>query len=62
MYPDHASAMHFDPVEWAREKQASREKDAEDIASGRKTEEQLRVENCYLPLDAVLDRSRMPRF
>lgn len=53
---------YLDPDDWARQKQASRDRDAADIAHGRKTEEQLRIENCYLPLNAILDRSRMPRF
>lgn len=57
-----ASTTYFEPADWVREKQASRDRDAADIASGRKTEEQLRLENCCIPLDAVLDRSRMPRF
>lgn len=39
------SNEHFDPEQRAREKQASRERDEADLASGRKTREQLRREN-----------------
>jgi len=35
----------FDPAERAREKQASRDRDAADLASGRKSAEQLNREN-----------------
>lgn len=35
----------FDPKERAREKQASRDQDARDLASGKKTREQLCEEN-----------------
>lgn len=37
--------MKYDPPERAREKQASRDQDAADLASGKKTREQLRREN-----------------
>lgn len=39
---------YFDPEERAREKQASRDQDERDLASGAKTREQLRVENTFL--------------
>lgn len=39
----------LDPVERAREKQASREADARALASGQKTREQLWSENTLLP-------------
>lgn len=61
MSSNHASAMYLDPAEWAREKQASRDQDAADIASGRKTVEQVRRENCMLPLEAKVNLARMPR-
>lgn len=35
----------YDPDERAREKQASRERDERDLATGEKTQEQLRHEN-----------------
>lgn len=35
----------YDPKERAREKELSRERDQQDLASGRKTQEQLRREN-----------------
>lgn len=35
----------YSPAERAREKQAAREQDAADLASGAKTREQLRAEN-----------------
>ena len=35
----------YNPAERAREKQASRDQDAADLASGRKTREQLKREN-----------------
>ena len=38
----------YDPAERAREKQASRDQDEADLASGRKTEELLRRENSWL--------------
>ncbi len=56
-----ASPKYLDPEEWAREKQASRDQDAADIASGRKTVEQVRRENCLLPLEANVNLARMPR-
>lgn len=39
--------MEYDPLERAREKQLSREKDEEDLKSGAKTQEQLCQENCW---------------
>ena len=39
------SSDFYDPAERAREKQASRDQDEADLASGRKTREQLRLEN-----------------
>lgn len=39
------SNEHYDPERRAREKQASRERDEADLASGRKTREQLRRES-----------------
>jgi len=38
-------AGYYDPVERRREKQADREQDEADLASGRKTAEQLQQEN-----------------
>lgn len=38
----------YDPAERAREKQASRDQDVADLASGKKTREQLRRENGML--------------
>ena len=38
----------YDPAERAREKQASRDQDAADLASGAKTREQLHAENAAL--------------
>jgi hypothetical protein len=50
-----------DPLEWASEKQASREQDQLDLASGAKTRAQLRRENAALP-PSPPDWSRMPRW
>ena len=38
----------YDPAERAREKQAARDQDAADIASGAKSREQLHAENAVL--------------
>ena len=38
----------YDPAERAREKQASRDQDAADLASGAKTHEHLHAENAAL--------------
>lgn len=46
----------FDPAERAKQKQASRDKDAEDLASGLKSTEDLRKENGKFAFpDAVVD-------
>jgi hypothetical protein len=42
------SDRYFDPKERAREKQASRDQDERDLASGAKTREQLQRENSFL--------------
>lgn len=42
---------YFDPEERAREKQASRDQDDRDLASGAKTREQLCRENSFLRPD-----------
>lgn len=44
-YPSRMRSDRFDPRERAREKQASRDSDARDLASGAKSREQLRREN-----------------
>lgn len=45
-----------------REKQASRDKDAQDLASGHKTREQLRRENGLIRITKILwDQIRAPR-
>lgn len=41
----------FDPAELAREKQRSRDEDARALATGEKTLEQLRRENCHFCFD-----------
>jgi hypothetical protein len=56
-----ASEAYVDPVEWAREKQASREQDQLDLASGTKTRAQLRRENAAFPISPP-DWSSMPRW
>jgi hypothetical protein len=43
----------FDPEERAREKQASRDHDARDLASGNKSREQLRRENGHFAFPHV---------
>jgi hypothetical protein len=49
------SDRYFDPKERARQKQASRDQDERDLASGAKTREQLRRENGRIVLrDAVI--------
>lgn len=40
-----AQVSYFDPAQRAAEKQASRDQDEEDLRTGRKTQEQLRLEN-----------------
>lgn len=51
------------PGDRAAEKQASRDQDAEDLASGAKSQEDLKRENSFLPLDAMgkIDYRRVPR-
>lgn len=44
-YCDRCSLQPYDPEERAREKRESREKDALDLAEGRRSPEQLRAEN-----------------
>jgi hypothetical protein len=43
----------FDPLERAREKQASREEDARALAAGEKTREQLKRENGHFVFPRV---------
>jgi len=51
----------FDPKKRAAEKQASRDKDAEDLATGRKTREQLWKENTMIPAhETSFDISKIP--
>jgi len=40
--------LYFDPAQRAAEKQRSRDQDERDLASGKKTREQLRHENTFL--------------
>jgi 16S rRNA C967 or C1407 C5-methylase (RsmB/RsmF family) len=52
----------FDPVERAKEKQASRNKDAADLAAGLKTQEQLLASNAKFAFpDAIVDFSTCKR-
>jgi hypothetical protein len=46
-------SLTFDPDERAAQKQASRDKDAQDLAEGRKTPEQLREENTLIRADGA---------
>jgi hypothetical protein len=46
----------LDPAERAREKQALRDQDDADLASGKKTPEQLRIENSFLLPEEVVVR------
>ena len=46
--PVQPGVTYFDPVERVRQKQAARDQDAADLASGRKTQEQLHRENSWL--------------
>jgi len=48
------SAMEtFDPKKRAAEKQASRDEDARRLAAGEVTQEELRRENSFIPLELI---------
>jgi hypothetical protein len=50
------SSEVLDPAVRAAEKQASRDQDEADLASGKKTREQLRIENSFLLPEEVVIR------
>jgi hypothetical protein len=55
------SEEKFDPKELAREKQASREKDAQDLSSGRVSPQEMRRRNAHfagLRVRLRLDRAK----
>jgi hypothetical protein len=43
----------FDPKKRAAEKQASRDEDARRLAAGEVTQEELRRENSFIPLELI---------
>jgi hypothetical protein len=64
MNPRHEHAASFDPHERAAEKQASRDADAQLLASGQKSSAELRRENACFAIPGVrisLRGSRAPK-